>query len=171
LGKKERHFAPLIKTFFEDLVPADPFYRHLEHALDLSFVWEFVQRITLRFHHVQGAKLRVSQSAPQARSPAIGIALPDLHLFGYNRRVRISGVTQENHRQREGNVCPIKTGNKQLLYHILLQKMLRPGKRIGKHKANRGVLCLKLTQSVKKSLLNVVRLSLISKRVSILSRG
>jgi len=44
MGKKERHFAPLITTSLEDLVPADHFYRHLEHSLDLSFVREFVQQ-------------------------------------------------------------------------------------------------------------------------------
>jgi transposase len=43
MGKKERHFAPLINVSLEDLVPADHFYRHLEHTLDLSFVREFVQ--------------------------------------------------------------------------------------------------------------------------------
>jgi transposase len=43
MGKKERHFAPLIKVSLEELVPADHFYRHLEQTLDLSFVREFVQ--------------------------------------------------------------------------------------------------------------------------------
>jgi transposase len=43
MGSKERHFAPLIHTSLEDLVPADHFYRHLEQSLDLSFVREFVQ--------------------------------------------------------------------------------------------------------------------------------
>jgi transposase len=44
MGKKERHFAPLINASLEDLVPADHFYRFLEKSLDLSFVREFVQQ-------------------------------------------------------------------------------------------------------------------------------
>jgi len=44
MGKKERHFAPLIHVSLEELVPADHFYRHLERTLDLSFVREFVQQ-------------------------------------------------------------------------------------------------------------------------------
>ena len=43
IGKKERHFAPLIQVSLEDLVPQDHFYRRLERTLDLSFVREFVQ--------------------------------------------------------------------------------------------------------------------------------
>ena len=43
MGMKERSFAPLVNVSVEDLVPADHFYRHLEHTLDLSFVREFVQ--------------------------------------------------------------------------------------------------------------------------------
>src|SRR6266705_2347651 len=43
LGKKERHFAPLVNGSLEELVPQDHFYRHLERTLDLSFVREFVQ--------------------------------------------------------------------------------------------------------------------------------
>src|SRR5260221_6793857 len=42
MGSKERHFAPLINVSLEELVPADHFYRHLERALDLTFVREFV---------------------------------------------------------------------------------------------------------------------------------
>jgi len=42
MGTKERSFAPLVNVSLEDLVPADHFYRHLEQALDLSFVREFV---------------------------------------------------------------------------------------------------------------------------------
>ena len=38
MGRKERTFAPLDHVSLEDLVPADHFYRHLERALDLSFV-------------------------------------------------------------------------------------------------------------------------------------
>jgi transposase len=43
MGKKERHFAPLIHMSLEELVPQDHFYRVLERKLDLSFVREFVQ--------------------------------------------------------------------------------------------------------------------------------
>lgn len=43
MGKKERSFAPFINVSLEDLVPQDHFYRHLERALDLSFVRDFVQ--------------------------------------------------------------------------------------------------------------------------------
>jgi hypothetical protein len=57
-----------------------------------------------------------------------------------------------------------------LLCRVLLQKMLRHGKPIGKHKVNHGVLCLRLMPSVKKSLLTVIRLPRISKRGSILSK-
>src|SRR5438128_9717014 len=42
MGRKERHFAPLINVSVEQLVPQDHFYRHLERTLDLSFVREFV---------------------------------------------------------------------------------------------------------------------------------
>jgi transposase len=38
MGRKERHFAPLINVSVEQLVPQDHFYRHLERTLDLSFV-------------------------------------------------------------------------------------------------------------------------------------
>jgi transposase len=44
MGRKERHFAPLIHVSLEELVPQDHFYRYLESALDLSFVREFVQQ-------------------------------------------------------------------------------------------------------------------------------
>src|SRR5438034_4061377 len=43
MGRKERHFAPLINVSLEELVPQDHFYRQLERTLDLSFVREFVQ--------------------------------------------------------------------------------------------------------------------------------
>ena len=43
MGKKEKHFAPLIHVSLEQLVPQDHFYRHLERTLDLAFVREFVQ--------------------------------------------------------------------------------------------------------------------------------
>src|SRR5215471_8246742 len=42
MGTKQRHCASLINVSLEDLVPADPFYRHVERTLDLSFVREFV---------------------------------------------------------------------------------------------------------------------------------
>ncbi len=38
MGKKERHFAPLIHASLEELVPQDHFYRHLERCVDLSDV-------------------------------------------------------------------------------------------------------------------------------------
>ena len=38
-----RIFQPLVNVSLEDLVPADHFYRHLERALDLSFVRELVR--------------------------------------------------------------------------------------------------------------------------------
>jgi hypothetical protein len=44
MGKKERHFAPLINVSVEQLVPQDHFYRHLKRSLDLSFVREFVHQ-------------------------------------------------------------------------------------------------------------------------------
>jgi transposase len=44
MGKKARHFAPLIHMSLEELVPQDHFYRHLERTLDLSFVREFVEK-------------------------------------------------------------------------------------------------------------------------------
>lgn len=44
MGKKERHFAPLIHISVEQLVPQDHFYRHLERTLDLSFVRELARQ-------------------------------------------------------------------------------------------------------------------------------
>ena len=44
MGKKERHFAPLINVSVEQLVPHDHFYRHVERTLDLTFVREFVEK-------------------------------------------------------------------------------------------------------------------------------
>ncbi len=38
MGIKERACAPLPAVTLDDLVPADHFYRHLERALDLTFV-------------------------------------------------------------------------------------------------------------------------------------
>jgi transposase len=43
MGIKQRNFALLVNVSLEALVPADHFYRHLEHTLDLMFVREFVQ--------------------------------------------------------------------------------------------------------------------------------
>jgi transposase len=43
MGSKQRAFAPLLPVSLEELVPQDHFYRHLERALDLSFVREFVR--------------------------------------------------------------------------------------------------------------------------------
>jgi transposase len=43
MGTKERAFAPVVAVSLEALVPPDHFYRHLDRALDLSFVRELVQ--------------------------------------------------------------------------------------------------------------------------------
>ena len=43
MGRKERSFAPLVNVSLEELGPRDHFSRHLDRALDLSFVREFVQ--------------------------------------------------------------------------------------------------------------------------------
>ncbi len=43
MGSKERVLSPLVSVSLEGLVPADDFYRHLDHALDLSFVRHLVQ--------------------------------------------------------------------------------------------------------------------------------
>lgn len=43
MGRKERAFGPLPPVSLEDLVPADHFYRHLEHTLDLAFVRDLVR--------------------------------------------------------------------------------------------------------------------------------
>ena len=43
MGRKERHFAPLINVCLEQLVSQDHFYRHMERTLELSFVREFVE--------------------------------------------------------------------------------------------------------------------------------
>src|SRR6266516_6153019 len=42
MGFKERAFAPLVAVSLEELVPQDHFYRHLQKALDLSFVYDLV---------------------------------------------------------------------------------------------------------------------------------
>jgi transposase len=43
MGTKVRHFTPLPAVSLDELVPADHFYRHLDRALDLSFVRDLVQ--------------------------------------------------------------------------------------------------------------------------------
>jgi transposase len=43
MGRKARCFTPVPAVSLEELVPADHFYRHLERALDLSFVRGLVQ--------------------------------------------------------------------------------------------------------------------------------
>ncbi len=43
MGTKARVFAPLPPVSLEDLVPSDHFYRHLERALDLTFVRDLVR--------------------------------------------------------------------------------------------------------------------------------
>ena len=43
MGIKERAFGPLPPISLEDLVPPDHFYRHLERALDLTFVRDLVR--------------------------------------------------------------------------------------------------------------------------------
>lgn len=43
MGSKGREFGPLDRLTLENLVPADHFYRHLEKALDLSFVRDLVR--------------------------------------------------------------------------------------------------------------------------------
>src|SRR5215468_3446396 len=48
LGRKERSFAPLVNVSLEELGPRDHFSRHLDRALDLSFVREFVQETYAR---------------------------------------------------------------------------------------------------------------------------
>jgi transposase len=43
MGVKARVFQPMVNVSLEDLVPADHFYRHVERALDLSFVRDLVR--------------------------------------------------------------------------------------------------------------------------------
>ena len=43
MGSKERAPRPLANVSLEGLVPADDFYRYLDHALDLSFVRDLVR--------------------------------------------------------------------------------------------------------------------------------
>jgi hypothetical protein len=45
MGRKERHFAPLINVSVEQLVPHNHFYRHLERTLDMSFEKTFFNRL------------------------------------------------------------------------------------------------------------------------------
>jgi hypothetical protein len=64
MGKKERHFAPLIHVSLEELVPSDHFYRHLERTLDLSFVRGFVQQTYAGGGRPSIERARVFQAAP-----------------------------------------------------------------------------------------------------------
>ena len=43
MGRKDRTVAPISALTLEDLVPADHFYRHLDRAVDLTFVRELVR--------------------------------------------------------------------------------------------------------------------------------
>src|SRR5258708_27289699 len=43
MGRKDRTVAPISALTLEDLVPADHFYRHLDHVFDLTFVPELVR--------------------------------------------------------------------------------------------------------------------------------
>jgi transposase len=43
MGRKARCITPVPAVSIEELVPADHFYRHLDRALDLSFVRDLVQ--------------------------------------------------------------------------------------------------------------------------------
>src|SRR3954469_4440343 len=43
MGRKERAFGLLPPMTFEELVPADHFYRHLERSLNLAFVRDLVR--------------------------------------------------------------------------------------------------------------------------------
>lgn len=43
LGTKMRQFNPVQALSLDELVPADHFYRHLEQALDLTFVRQWVR--------------------------------------------------------------------------------------------------------------------------------
>ena len=43
MGTKTRLFTPVPSVSLEDLTPTDHFYRHLDHALDLSFVRDLVK--------------------------------------------------------------------------------------------------------------------------------
>jgi transposase len=43
MGKKVRQSTPVPAVSLEDLVPQDHFYRHLERALDLSFIHDLVR--------------------------------------------------------------------------------------------------------------------------------
>jgi hypothetical protein len=43
MGSKARLFAPISACSLDELVPADHFYRYVEHVLDLSFVRALVR--------------------------------------------------------------------------------------------------------------------------------
>ena len=66
MGKKERHFAPLINVSVEQLVPRDHFYRQLERTLDLSFVREFVHETYAHGGRPSIDRARVFQTATRA---------------------------------------------------------------------------------------------------------
>lgn len=44
MGLKKRAFAPSVAVSLEELVPQDHFYRHLQKVLDLSLVYELVEK-------------------------------------------------------------------------------------------------------------------------------
>jgi transposase len=49
MGIKARVFPPISNVSLEDLVPADHFYRHLDHTLDLTFVRDLVRDLYSAF--------------------------------------------------------------------------------------------------------------------------
>src|SRR5215218_6263517 len=49
MGIKERAFGPLPPVSLDDLIPPDHFYRHLDRALDLSFVRDLVRHAYAEF--------------------------------------------------------------------------------------------------------------------------
>lgn len=51
MGTKTRNTVPFIHISLEDLVAQDHFYRQLDHQLNLSFVYAFVQE-----HYAQGGR-------------------------------------------------------------------------------------------------------------------
>jgi transposase len=44
MGTKARIFTPITAVSFEELVPANHFYRHLDRVVDLSFVRDLVKK-------------------------------------------------------------------------------------------------------------------------------
>jgi transposase len=49
IGTKARIFQPIVNVSLEDLVPADHFYRQVEHSLDLSFVRDLLRNLYSAF--------------------------------------------------------------------------------------------------------------------------